>query len=291
MKGKLSDGLKKLVGKTKEPNEAATPDPASQAEKTEPKFGLAISGSSALNLGSLQTEAYIADGTVELTGGERLLAVRAINNSQVTAASGAAALTRAKNPSSNFSAGIAGSIAWNDLNNETAARMLNTKAAGAQDIAVQALAGGQQVAVALGLGVNESADRDTAASAAGSVSVNTVTNRVTSTVEDSELVGQDGESNRHLDITAYDRTKVGTGGGSLIAGGKAGLGAAITYSEVDSITGAYLSKKQISGFDLLQVHSLTASLIGAGGAMGGYAKGKESGTFGGAMSLTKRKKY
>ena len=81
-------------------------------------------------------------------------------------------------------------------------------------------------------------------------------------MEDSELVGQDDGSNRHLDITAYDRTKVGTGGGSLIAGGKAGLGAAITYSEVDSITGAYLSKTQISGFDLLQVHSLTASLIG-----------------------------
>jgi filamentous hemagglutinin family protein len=286
LKGKLSGALTKLTGKTEDPKEAAKDEPAGQPPKTEPKFGLAVSGSSSLNLGGLNTEAYVVDGKVVLTGGQRFLGIRATNDSQVLAVSGAAALSKAKNPSSEFSAGIAGSVAWNDLQNQTAAQMSGTMVTGAKTAAVQALAGGQQVAVAVGLGVNASAKEETAASAAGSVSVNMVSNDVTSIVETSRIEGHGGETDSSLEITAYDRTTVGTGGGSLMAGGKAGVGAAVTYSEISSTTAAkLLAGTQVSGFDSLQVRGLTASLIGSGGAMGGYAKGKESGTFGGAIVI------
>ena len=138
LKGKLSGALTKLTGKTEDPKEAAKDEPAGQPPKTEPKFGLAVSGSSSLNLGGLNTEASVVDGKVVLTGGQRFLGIRATNDSQVLAVSGAAALSKAKNPSSEFSAGIAGSVAWNDLQNQTAAQMSGTMVTGAKTAAVQA---------------------------------------------------------------------------------------------------------------------------------------------------------
>ena len=61
--------------------------------------------------------------------------------------------------------------------------------------------------------MNASAKEETAASAAGSVSVNMVSNDVTSIVETSGIEGHGGETDSSLEITAYDRTTVGTGGG------------------------------------------------------------------------------
>ena len=70
LKGKLSGALTKPgQGKTGEIlREAAKDEPAGQPPKTEPKFGLAVSRSSSLNLGGLNTEAYVVDGKVVLTG-------------------------------------------------------------------------------------------------------------------------------------------------------------------------------------------------------------------------------
>jgi hypothetical protein len=140
---------------------------------TEPKFGLGISGSASVNLTSLTTSAYVDGGHLDLSSGgaTSALSVSAVNDTDITAASGSASLVRAKAPSSSFSAGIAGSVAVNDLTNSTTAYVKDATVTGAQDVSVDALAGGDQLAVAIGAAVNASADQTKAGEAAGSVSV------------------------------------------------------------------------------------------------------------------------
>ncbi len=263
---------------------------SNQTEPTKPKFGIGVSGSASVNIVELGTSAYIDDAVLDLSGGlNNSLILRAVNDTDITAASGSAALVRAKNPSTKFSAALAGSVAVNDLANTSSAYIKDSTVTGADDIAVNALSGGEQLAIAIGAAVNSSAKKDKAASAAGSVSVSLTDNTVESYIEDSDIKGKGGLSGvdlRNLDLIAYDRTLLGTGGGSLIAGGKAGFGAAVTYSEISNNSNAYLSGTSVTDYDNVQVHALTAAKIASGGAMAGFTTDKNSGTFGGAVVIS-----
>jgi filamentous hemagglutinin family protein len=260
------------------------PSPAPQAE---PKFGLAVSGSAAVNLVSLGARAYMDGAKVEHPStGATSLTVSAVNDTDITAATGSGALARANNPSSTWSAGVAGSVSVNLVDNATEALVRNSSVTNAQDVSVIALAGGEQLAVALGLAVNLSADQSKAGSAAGSVSVSQATNTVSARVEDSTLTGQSSGSGRELNVVAYDRLKLGTGGGSLVAGGKGGVGAAVTYSEISDTTEAAISGTTVTNYDDVNVHALTASKIGSGGAMAGGTWADDGFTFGGAFVIS-----
>ena len=129
-------------------------------------------------------------------------------------------MAKAGNKSAQWSAGIAGAVTYNELENTTSASLRESTVTGAKKVAVQGLAAGLQVSVALGVAVNASADQDKAASAAGSVSISDVSNKVESAIEDSAVEGPAAGPDRVLDVIAYDRTTIGTGGGSLIVGGK-----------------------------------------------------------------------
>lgn len=290
--GKLPGALGKLFKKTenadaaKQANSGYGGQAGSSSQPAQPEFGLAVSGSSSVNLGFLETKAYVYKGDLKLTEDDSTLTVQAVNDAHITAASGAAALAKAKNQSSEWSAGIAGSLAVNVLGNTTSAYLENSTVTDANDVFVRALAGGQQVAVALGTALNLSADKETAGAAAGSVSVSLTENKVSSFVDSSTVTGQSSDpdgTDRKLDVIAYDRTRILTGGGSLIGGGKGGIGAALTFSGIGNEVSAKLSGSTISNYDDLRVYGLTASLIASGGAMAGFTKGEETGTFGGSM--------
>ncbi len=274
-KAAQSSAFEKLSGIT---------DTAKDENPAGTNFGLAISGSSAVNLGSLETRAYINQAKLLLTD-DSSLTVGSSNAAHITAASGGAALTRANNESSEWSAGIAGSLALNSLETLTSAVVKDSEISGADDFHVYALASGQQLAVALGTAINASADQDKAASIAGSVSINTVTNQVIADVTNSTVVANSlvGTGN----IIAYDSTRIGTGGGSLIAGGKGGFGAAITYSEIANLTSASVRKSTVSNYENLSINGITASRIASGGAMAGFSKGSNSGSFGGVVIINK----
>ncbi|WP_186426542.1 leukotoxin LktA family filamentous adhesin [Cupriavidus metallidurans] len=250
-----------------------------QAPQTAPKFGLGVSGSSAINLVAMNTSAAVSNANITLEDGS--LAVTAVNNTDIGAFSGAAALTRANAQSSRGSAAIAGALALNDLANTTEATLHNARVTDATRVDVMALSGGEQLSVALGLAVNASADQSKAASAAGSVSVSTARNAVRATVDDSTITGQAHRTD--VDVLAYDRTTLGTGGGALLGGGRGGVGAAVTYSDIGNTATAIVDNTAITGAGDVQVQALTASLIGAGGAMVAATGSGNNVTLGGAF--------
>lgn len=283
---KAKNGIIVLLAKL--PGMGSLVGPSSDnVSQTEPKFGIAVSGASAVNLVNLGTSAFIDGSKITLTNsGLTSLKVSAVNDTDITAATGSAALTRANNPSSTFSAGAAGSVSVNLIGNTTEAYIKDTLATDAQDVSVSALVGGEQLAVAIGAAVNTSAKQDKAATFAGSVSVSSTNNTVSARLESSTVTGQSAGATQALNINAYDRIKLGTGGGSLTAGGKGGIGAAVTYSEISNTTEAIISASTVSNYKDVNVHAQTASKIAAGAAMVGVTWADNGATLGGAFVIS-----
>lgn len=251
---------------------------------TTPEYGYGVSGAVAWNDVDLDTSAYTAIPRIDLGAGD--LVVHAVNDTDITAASGSAALIRANAKTSEHSGGFAGALAVNDLENETLAYLQDSEVLNAADVQVLALAGGEQLAVAIGAAINASAQQDKAASAAGSVSVSLTDNRIAAYVQDAEISG-DGSGD--LDLIAYDRTRLATGGGSLIVGGAGGLkgiGAAITYNDIDNSTVAYVSGSTLDGYRAGSIQALSNARLAAGGAMFGFTNNQAKATFAGAVVLS-----
>src|SRR5690606_38772370 len=102
----------------------------------------------------------------------------------------------------------------------------------------------EQVSVALGLAVNtESGGVD--ASVAGSVSVSHTRNQTAATLEEAVINSEQGVNGDQLQVLAYDRTYLGTGGGTLTYGGKGGVGLAVTYSDIGNLTKAQILNKSV----------------------------------------------
>ncbi len=260
------------------------------AKKSEPKFGVGISGAASVNLVDLDTNAYIKHKNVNGTGSNAKLTVRAVNDTDITAAAGSAALVRANAPSVKRSAAFAGAVTYNDLDNDTSAYIDTSDISDARDVDVVALEGGEQLSVAIGASVNSSADQSKAGSAAGSVSISKTSNSANAYVKDSTV---QGNGNGNLNVIAYDRTYLGTGAGSLFAGGKAGFGVAVTYSDIANTSQAYVSNAKITNevtgnavYNNIQIQGLTAAKIGAGGGMAGFTNADAKGTLAGAFVIS-----
>ena len=252
-----------------------------------PRFGIGISGSASANSVSLNTAAYVKDVTVRLEGNDASIAVGAVNDTNIGAFSGSGALARANNSSTNFSAGVAGSVAVNQLANSTTAAIEGATITGAANTDVYALSGGEYLAVALGVSVNASAKQDHSATAAGSVSVTLAHNTVSAQIAQSEVTGAQDEARRgDLGVVAYDRTRIGTGGGAFLGGGKTGVGAAVTYAEIGNSTSAAIQSTTVSRFRGASVEALSAALIAAGGAMGAVLPHSDSRSLSGAFVIT-----
>ncbi|MEH6446127.1 MAG: hypothetical protein V7784_19710, partial [Oceanospirillaceae bacterium] len=268
------------------PKKSGASDPAASTYK--PKFGAGISGAAAVNLSDLDTSAYIKHPVVTGVGPTSTLNVSAVNDTDITAAAGAAALTRANAPSAKRSAAFAGAVTVNVLGNDTSAYIDSSLVTNVNDVDVIALEGGEQLSIAIGAAVNASAKKSSAASVAGSVSVSEVENTVRAYIKDSTL-NAPGSGNQ-LNVVAYDRTKLGTGAGSLFAGGKAGFGAAITYSEIQNTAEAYIENSSITNsatgngdYNNIAVQAYTASQIAAGGGMVGITTASEGASLAGAV--------
>lgn len=257
---------------------------SSNTTVTTPEYGYGVSGAVAWNDVDLDTSAYAVIPRIDPGAGD--LTVHAVNDTDITAASGSAALVRANAKTSERSGGFAGALAVNDLENETLAYLQDSEVLNAADVQVLALAGGEQLAVAIGAAINASAQQDKAASAAGSVSVSLTDNRIAAYAKDAQISG-DGTGD--LDLIAYDRTRLSTGGGSLIiggAGGLKGIGATITYSDIDNTAEAYVSGTTLDGYRAGSIQALSNARLAAGGAMLGFTNNQAKATFAGAIVLS-----
>ncbi|KAB7623810.1 leukotoxin LktA family filamentous adhesin [Alkalilimnicola sp. S0819] len=275
--------LNKISGKVRSTQKAP---PAGSATPTQPKFGLAVSGAASANIAALVTEAYLQGANVVKRsaepGARADVTVRAISDTDFLAVAGGAALAKANNPSSKFSAAAAGSVAFNLQNNRTHAAVRDSAISGAGDTTIQALAAGDAVTIGAGLAVNASSDQDKAATMAGSASLTWLENDTRAELVDSTVTGLAGGA-EHLQLHAYDRTRLINGGGALNGGGKAGVGTAISFAHIGNSTQALIDGGSVSEMDTVDVGALSAARIIAGAAMGSITK--EGSTLSGAFVL------
>jgi filamentous hemagglutinin family protein len=265
-----------------------------------PTFGLSGAGSGAINLTDMTTNAVVDGATLNMTPagttGTAALTVRAVSDSDITTASGAAALTRANNPNQTSAAAMDGSVAVNMVGNGTEALIRNSTVTGVHNVDVQALTGGEQLSVAIGAAVNATsnpnADNSKAVTGSLSLTLSQVdANGDTETyakarIENSTVTGDSTTTGGNLNVTAYNHTMIGTGGGALAFGGKTGFGGAVTYSDIRNDVIAEVSSSTISQFDTVAVHATNATEIGAGAADGGISTRNDGSAIGGAFVLT-----
>jgi len=286
-------GLRGLTGKAgEEGGEHQGTQPDSTTRNKGGSFGIGVSGAAAVNLAQLGARAELDGAHVVGTGDDASVTVRATDEASLASFAGAAALQRAK--TSGFSGAIAGAVAYSSVADTTTARIHDSRLDAAPQVAVQALDGSQQIGVAIGMGVNSSGS--TAVTIAGSVSLATSRNTTLAAIDGGSVLDGGGSDGSQLDVTAYDHSRIGVGGGSLYAGtgGSAGanVGIGFTYADIGNSTLAELSGHNettgddIAGYDTLSLRALDSTLIGAGALAGGYAGSQDSLSLAGAIVWT-----
>lgn len=234
-------------------------------------FSLDLAGSSSVTDVSLGTSAYIRNTTVnKYTTTSAVLTntiVQALNDTMLNNGSGSAALNLAGGSAQG--AAIGGAIAAAMSNNATLAYIYGTTVNNQSSVTVQALNGGSETVVAIGVAGSKS----NAASLSASVGI--ITDSANAYIESSTITGQATGVNRALEVDAYQTTNIAIGGGSLyITGGQAGVGIGLTYASIADPTGgnatdAHIRSTSISNYDTLLVMADSASVIAAGAASGG----------------------
>lgn len=276
LRGKAADKFTKLpllnkLADTVRGKQDLTP----ASEQAQPKFGIGISGSASVNMAQLGSRAYLDGATVTgRDGGTQTTSVKATNSAELVSASGAAAIVRAQAPSSKFNAAMAGAVAYSLIDNDTQAYAKDSAISQANDVTLRALSAGEQTGIAISVGVEASGGQSTSASVTGSFSIGQSSNRTHAGLDNSTVTGAAGSSDRDVEITAYDRTRIGLGGGALYvnttsSSQNANIGAAFTYAETDDETLAYVKGGSLTSFDAVQVRAIDSALIGTGAAMGG----------------------
>ncbi|MDR0182154.1 leukotoxin LktA family filamentous adhesin [Lysobacter arvi] len=241
-------------------------------EKAQPKFGIGISGSASVNMAQLGSRAYL-DGAnvVGRDGATQDTSLQATNSAELVSASGAAAIVRAQAPSSKFNAAMAGAVAYSLIDNATEATATNSTIANAGDLTLRALSAGEQTGIGISVGVEASGGQSASASVTGSFSIGQSSNTTRAGLDDTTVTGTGAGD---VEITAYDRTRIGLGGGALYvnttsSSSNANIGAAFTYAETDENTHAFVKGGSLTSFDAIQVRAIDSALIGTAAAMGG----------------------
>ncbi|PDT90960.1 leukotoxin LktA family filamentous adhesin [Bradyrhizobium sp. Y36] len=234
-------------------------------------FSIDLAGSSSIGDVALGTSAYIRNTTVNkyTTAGTVTTStiVQALNDTMLNSGSGSAALNLAG--ASAQGAAIGGAIAAAMSNNATLAYIYGATMNNQSSVTVQALNGGSETVVAIGVAGSKSN------SASLSASVGIITDSANAYIESSTITGQASGVNRALEVDAYQTTNIAIGGGSLyISGGQAGVGIGLTYASIGDPTGgnatdAHIRSTAISNYDTLLVMADSASVIAAGAASGG----------------------
>ena len=284
-KNKLTESFPKVTAAVTEVKDFLSTDTGAEQQKQEDaRFGLALSGSGTVQLSALNTRALVDGALIQGSGSGLKVNVQALNNAFLLSLSGAGALTWSKSTSSQMNAAVAGAMALSISDNHTDAAITNSHITQADAVAVQALNGGMTVAIGLGLAVNQSSGENNV-SGAGSVSLALVRDSASAVIDGSTLTGApgngttiDGAPADYVNVTAYQRTDIGVGGGSLFVGGKAGAGLAFSFAMVANGTGAgganlnaaeaSIRNSDVRDFSSVAVSALDVRRLGAGAAMG-----------------------
>jgi hypothetical protein len=235
-------------------------------------FTMDLAGSSSVSDVALGTSAYIKNSSVNkfttATAVNTNTIVQALNDTILSNGSGSAAANMSGGSSQGAAIGAA--IAAAMSNNATLAYISGTTMQNQMSVTVQALNGGSETVVAIGVAGGPSAN---AAALSGSVGI--MTDSANAYIENSTITGYATGTNRAIEVDAYQTTNIAIGGGSLyVSGGKAGVGIGLTYASIADPTGgnatdAHIRNTSISNYDTLLVLADSASVIAAGAATGG----------------------
>jgi hypothetical protein len=248
--------------------------------RTPPSFSIDIAGSASATVMALDTTATVNGATIDrftqpsgqTTPPRVNVDIEALNSTFVNAGSGAAALNFQADPSTTAVA-VGGSMAIGVFKNATTAALTSSSVSNAGDVAVRALASGEQTLVGLGMAVAASAGQNSSA-ASLSASVGMVTDSVNASIANSSITGVSGGSGRDVVAQAYQTTDIGVGAGALYAGVKGGVGISLTYVSIGDPAGrhaadAHLSSTTVTNADTLTVSAVDAARISSGAATAG----------------------
>ncbi|MDB5937651.1 MAG: hypothetical protein JWP77_15, partial [Polaromonas sp.] len=237
----------------------------SEGESKPPKFSVAGAGAVVTNFTDIDTLAQIDGAVVHgIASGTTAVNVRALSDLMQVSVAGGGALAMANNSSTTFSSAIAGAVAIQSSDDDTTARIggssITALADRADALTVQALKTGERTAVATGISVNMSSGSTSDLSIVGSASITHVSDDTLASIENSTVTGNAANPTA-LDavVLAYDRSRIGAGGGSLSFSkgkGSAGIGAAISVVDMDGSTSAF-----VNGGAITKVHDLTVAAM------------------------------
>ena len=219
-------------------------DSTSTENQNKVNTGWTGAGSFTLAVTDIDSQAVI-DGAniVSTSASDGALDVQGLSKITGVSASGAAGLTwsSGKDAAPDNTNNMAGAIAYQFSANDTRARIVDSTVIGADDVSVNAVHGGDRISIGLGLSItidaskNEGETRNAGISFSGAA----VEDTVQATIENSDITGTGWDDD--LEVTAYNTTNVGVGGGAFYYGGTQGMGLAITVAtignNVDSLAG------------------------------------------------------
>ena len=211
---------------------------SSSAAVSQAQTGMAGAGSFTVSVNNIDAKAIIDGARISgHSNGSSYndvdVDVQALEKVISASASGSAALSVLGALSPTNQTTIAGAISYQISFNDALAWIKDTTITYADDINVQALHGGELTAVALGLAVTRpSATTATSFSGALSISGAQVYDGTSARIQGSSISSNNG-SNNDLEVSAYNNTYIGAGGGTLYAGGKQGAGLAVTFAEIN----------------------------------------------------------
>jgi hypothetical protein len=211
------------------------------------KWGIAVSGSVSVNIIDDTAQAYLRRAVVVKSDG---LDVRATNDTDNTAISGAFALSF--NKSSSTSVALAGAVTVNVFDNRTQAFIENSTLTDAGVVTVTADATGNTVAIAAGLGVSANGY-----GLAGSVAINSIDSDTQAYLTGGSITAAS------LRIAALDTTSIIAVAGAIAYGGKAGIGAGFAYNTINGGAQAWLSSADVDVTGAVVVKATNNSQITA----------------------------
>ncbi|GAA5525120.1 hypothetical protein Maes01_01680 [Microbulbifer aestuariivivens] len=194
---------------------------------------LAGAGSVAVSVSNLDAKSIIDGATIAGHSGEEVdVDIQALQNIVSVAASGSAALNLSKSPSTPNSSAMAGAIAYQITFNDALAWLLESDVSDVDDLSIQALHGGELTSVGLALAIDSPSAGGKSTSAGLSISGAQVRDGTSARMEGSRVSGS-GSGANGFEVSAYNNTDIGVGGGTLYGGGKTGFGLAVTFADID----------------------------------------------------------
>ena len=212
----------------------------SSANVSQAQTGMAAAGSFTVSVNNIDAKAIVEGASIRghdiANSSEQSsvdVTVQALEKVISASATGSAAISLLGAQSPTNQNTIAGAISYQISFNDALAWLKDSVITNARDVSVQALHGGELTSVALALSVTKP-DPTSAMTQNGALSISgaQIFDGTSARIEGSTITANGGNDDE-VEVSAYNNSYVGVGGGTLYGGGKQGAGLAITFAEIN----------------------------------------------------------